>query len=133
MAEQTLIFIKPDGVKRGLVGSILSRFEQRGIEIQKLELKNLSPELCDKHYEEHVDKPFYPSLKEYILSGPVATAVLSSENVVSIVRKMVGVTNSAEAESGTIRGDYATTLSYNVIHASDSTESAEREISNFFS
>ena len=132
MAERTLIFIKPDGVKRGLIGSILGRFEQREIKIEQLVLKTLSSELCDKHYAEHVEKPFYPNLKEYILSGPVLIAVLSSENVVSIVRKMVGTTNSAEAEPGTIRGDYATTLSKNVIHASDSQESAEREIANFF-
>lgn len=132
MAEQTLIFIKPDGVKRGLVGPILSRFEKRGITINRLEMKTLSSELCDAHYQEHLERPFYPDLKSYILSGPIVIAVLEADNVVSMVRKMVGVTNSAEAEPGTIRGDFATTLSFNVIHASDSPESSAREIANFF-
>ena len=131
--EQTLVFIKPDGVERGLVGEVLSRFEKRLIKILKLELKTLTEDQVDTHYAEHINKPFYPDLKSYILSGPIALMVLESENVISIIRKMVGVTNSAEAAPGTIRGDYALTTSHNIIHASDSTDSAKREIGNFFS
>ena len=130
--EQSLIFIKPDGVERGLIGEVLKRFEQRQIKVKQLELKQLSPEQVDAHYIEHINKGFYPNLKEYILSGPVVLMVLEAENVISIVRKMVGATNSAEAEPGTIRGDFALNTSNNIIHASDSRESAQREISNFF-
>lgn len=130
--EKSLVFIKPDGVERGLIGTVLQRFEQRGIKVSKLQLKTLTPEQVDAHYVEHVEKPFYPNLKEYILSGPIALMVLEAENVISIVRKMVGATNSAEAAPGTIRGDFALTTQHNIIHASDSSESAEREINNFF-
>ena len=130
--QQSLIFIKPDGVERGLVGDVLKRFEQRQINIKRLELKQLTPDQVDAHYIEHIEKPFYPNLKEYILSGPVVLMVLEAENVIAIVRKMVGVTNSAEAEPGTIRGDFALNTSNNIIHASDSEESAAREIKNFF-
>ncbi len=130
--QQSLIFIKPDGVERGLVGDVLKRFEQRQINIKRLELKQLTPDQVDAHYIEHIEKPFYPNLKEYILSGPVVLMVLEAENVIAIVRKMVGATNSAEAEPGTIRGDFALNTSNNIIHASDSEESAAREIKNFF-
>ncbi|RAP31272.1 nucleoside-diphosphate kinase [Candidatus Marinamargulisbacteria bacterium SCGC AG-343-D04] len=130
--EQSLVFIKPDGVERGLVGEVLSRFEKRMIQVKRAELRQLTPEEVDSHYEEHVSKPFYPSLKEYILSGPVFLMVLEAENVISIIRTMVGVTNSAEAAPGTIRGDFALTMQNNIVHASDSPESAQREISNFF-
>lgn len=130
--EQSLVFIKPDGVERGLVGDVLKRFEQRQIKIKKLELKQLEPSQVDAHYIEHLDKPFYPNLKEYILSGPIVLMVLEAENVISIIRKMVGATNSAEAAPGTIRGDFALNTSNNIIHASDSPQSAAREISNFF-
>ena len=130
--ERSLVFIKPDGVNRGLIGTILNRFEQRQIKIKRCELKQLQAEHVDAHYIEHVNKPFYPNLKEYILSGPVLLLVLEAENVISIVRKMVGATNAAEADPGTIRGDYALNTSENIVHASDSPESAEREIKNFF-
>ena len=126
--QQSLIFIKPDGVERGLVGDVLKRFEQRQINIKRLELKQLTPDQVDAHYIEHIEKPFYPNLKEYILSGPVVLMVLEAENVIAIVRKMVGATNSAEAEPGTIRGDFALNTSNNIIHASDSEESAAREL-----
>ena len=130
--DQTLVFIKPDGVERGLVGEVIQRFERRQIKLKKCELMTLTSDLADRHYQEHLDKPFYPSLKEYVTSGPVLVMVLEAENVVPIVRKMVGVTNSAEAEPGTIRGDFALNTANNIIHASDSSESAAREISNFF-
>ncbi len=130
--EKTLVFIKPDGVERGLVGAVLNRFEQRGIKLERLELKQLTESEVDAHYQEHLERDFYPNLKRYIMSGPIAVMVLTADNVIAIVRKMVGVTNSAEAEPGTIRGDYALTTQNNIIHASDSVASAEREITNFF-
>ena len=130
--EKTLVFIKPDGVERGLVGTVLNRFEQRGIKLERLELKQLTETEVDAHYQEHLERDFYPNLKQYIMSGPIVVMVLAADNVIAIVRKMVGVTNSAEAEPGTIRGDYALTTQNNIIHASDSVESAEREIANFF-
>jgi len=130
--DRTLVFIKPDGVQRGLVGTVLQRFEQRGIRLVEMKHLSLTEDLIEKHYVEHLEKPFFPDLKRYMLSGPIVVMILEAEGVVSIVRKMVGATNSAEAEPGTIRGDYALNTSNNIIHASDSAESAEREISNFF-
>tara|TARA_B100000427_G_scaffold307332_1_gene294715 strand:+ start:567 stop:965 length:399 start_codon:yes stop_codon:yes gene_type:complete len=130
--EKTLVFIKPDGVERGLVGTVLARFEQRGITVKRLELKQLTEAEVDAHYQEHLERDFYPNLKRYIMSGPIVVMVLAADNVIAIVRKMVGVTNSAEAEPGTIRGDYALTTQNNIIHASDSVASAEREMANFF-
>lgn len=130
--EKTLVFIKPDGVERGLVGEIIKRFENRGIKLKALQLIQMTPEQVDTHYVEHVSKGFYPELKAYILSGPVAVMILEAEKVVSIVRTMVGVTNAAEAAPGTIRGDFALNTANNIVHASDSPESAAREIKNFF-
>ena len=130
--EQSLVFIKPDGVERGLIGEVLARFEKRGITVKQLELKQLTEDQVKAHYQEHVDKPFFPNLKSYILSGPICLMVLEAPGVISIIRRMVGVTNSAEAAPGTIRGDYALTTQNNIIHASDSPESAAREIANFF-
>jgi nucleoside-diphosphate kinase len=130
--EQSLVFIKPDGVERGLIGDVLARFEKRGIKVKQLELKQLTEDQVTAHYQEHIDKPFFPNLKSYILSGPICLMVLEAPSVISIIRKMVGATNSAEADPGTIRGDYALTTQNNIIHASDSPESAAREISNFF-
>lgn len=132
MVERTLVFIKPDGVKRQLVGEVLSRFERKGLLIKALECIQISSELSDKHYQEHVDKPFYPGLKEFITSGPVVVFVLEGESAVSVVRLMVGATDSAQALPGTIRGDLSLYKGENIIHASDSTESAKREIANFF-
>lgn len=131
--ERSLVFIKPDGVERGLIGEVLARFEKRGIKVTQLELKQLTEDQVKAHYQEHIDKPFFPNLKSYILSGPICLMVLEAPNVISIIRKMVGVTNSAEASPGTIRGDFALTTQNNIIHASDSPESAAREIANFFS
>jgi nucleoside-diphosphate kinase len=130
--EQTLVFIKPDGVQRQLIGEIISRFERRQIQLKKCDLRVLTEKEVDVHYSEHTQKSFYPSLKDYILSGPVCILVLEAESVVSIVRKMIGTTNSAQAEPGTIRGDYALTTQNNIIHASDSVDSAKREMQNFF-
>ena len=132
MNEQTLVFIKPDGVKRHLVGEIIARFEKRGLILKALQHMQMTEDFCQAHYHEHMNKPFYPRLKEYMLSGPVVAFVLEAENVVGIVRQMVGITNAAEAASGTIRGDFAHSLAHNVIHASDSRSSAKSEIARFF-
>ncbi|MEK7299044.1 MAG: nucleoside-diphosphate kinase [Candidatus Margulisiibacteriota bacterium] len=132
MGERTLVFIKPDGIQRSLVGTVISRFEARTLRLVAAQMMNLSDDLIDRHYAEHVSKPFYPSLKDYMKSGPVLVMVWEGENVVSVVRKMVGATNPATAEPGTIRGDFALTTSSNIVHASDSPESAMREIANFF-
>ena len=130
--ETTFVMIKPDGVRRGLVGEVLRRFETKGFKILEMKQLTISPELSKRHYEEHVDKPFYPGLESFITSGPVVAFVLEGTKAVSVVRKMVGVTDSAEAEPGTIRGDFSLEKGENIIHASDSVESAVREISNFF-
>lgn len=132
MSEQTLVLIKPDGVKRKLVAEIIGRFEKRGFEFVALKQLTLSSELADRHYAEHTDKPFYPGLKAFITSGPVIAFVLQGEKAVAVVRKMIGTTDSIEAEAGTIRGDLSLSKGENVIHASDSEESAKREISLYF-
>ena len=130
--EKTLVFIKPDAVKRGLVGKIITRFEDKGFEILELKKMTVSSELAAKHYEEHFGKPFFPYLKQFIMSGPIVVMVLEGIDAVSAVRKMIGITNSAKAESGTIRGDFSLSGRFNIMHASDSPESAAREIANFF-
>ncbi len=130
--ERTLVLIKPDGVARGLCGQIISRFEQRGLTIIALKMICLSPELAQRHYAEHRGKSFFDELVAFITSGPLIAMILNGENAVKLVRTMMGPTNSAEALPGTIRGDYASSVRYNVIHGSDSVESAEREIANFF-
>jgi nucleoside-diphosphate kinase len=131
--ENTLVFIKPDGVARGLVGRILTRFEEKGLVVKELRLMQLPGDMADKHYQEHVEKPFYPELKAYVTSGSIVAMVLEGAGVVQIVRRMIGVTNAAEADSGTIRGDFATSMGENMVHASDSVESANREVALFFS
>ena len=132
MVEKSLILIKPDGVRRGLIGEVISRFERRGFTIVDMKMLTVTSELADAHYQEHVDKPFYPGLKAYITSGPIIAFVIEGESAVRVTRQMVGATDPADAEPGTIRGTYALTKSENVIHASDSVESATREISLYF-
>ncbi len=132
MVERTFALLKPDAVQRGLAGEILSRFEHRGLKIVGLKLMRVSRSLAESYYAEHKGKPFYEPLMAYITSGPVVAMVLEGDGAVAIVRKMMGKTNSAEAEPGTIRGDFALTIGRNVIHGSDSPESAKREIAFFF-
>ena len=133
MAERTLIFVKPDGVRRGFVGEIIARFERKGLRLVALKLLNVTPELAKKHYDEHVDKPFYPELEKFILSGPVAAMVLEGDDVVTMTRAMMGKTKHTEAAPGTIRGDLAFSTTENLVHGSDSPERAAIEIANFFS
>jgi len=124
--------IKPDAVKRRLAGKILTRFEERGLKIVAAKTLMISEDLAKTHYGEHSDKPFFNDLIEYITSGPVLAMVLEGDDVISLVRKMVGATNPKEADVGTIRGDYGIDMGRNIIHASDSPKSAEREIALFF-
>ncbi len=133
MVERALLFVKPDGVQRGIVGEVISRFERRGLKLMALKLMTLTEKMVDQHYHEHIKKPFYPSLKSYILSGPVVAFVLEGEDAIRVIRKTVGATNPADAEPGTIRGDFALTTAFNIIHASDSVESAKKEVALFFS
>jgi len=132
VSQKTYCMIKPDAVARGLVGAIISRFEAVGLKVERLELGMVTPEQAAANYAEHVGKPFYDGLVEYITSGPVVKMVLSGPEAVSVVRKLMGVTNPKDAAPGTIRGDFGLTLDANVVHGSDSPESAEREIAIFF-
>ncbi|HDS30904.1 MAG TPA: nucleoside-diphosphate kinase [Firmicutes bacterium] len=130
--DRTFIMIKPDGIQRGLVGEIIHRFEMRGMKIVALKLMKISEELAQKHYAEHVGKKFFPTLLKYITSAPVIVAIIEGLDAVQQVRKMVGSTLPSEAAVGTIRHDYGQELPLNVIHASDSHSSAEREIGLYF-
>lgn len=130
--DRTLIIVKPDGVQRGLVGEVLRRLEQRGLRIAALKLMQVDDETARRHYAEHEAKPFFPELVGFITSGPVVIAVLEGIQAPAVVRRTMGSTNPADSAPGTIRGDLALSLSKNVIHGSDSPESAEREIGVFF-
>ncbi|MEU4563755.1 nucleoside-diphosphate kinase [Actinoplanes sp. NPDC023936] len=130
--ERSLVLIKPDAVRRGLLGEILSRFERKGLIIEALELRTMDATLADAHYAEHVDKAFYPPLKDFMTSGPLAALVLSGDSVIEVVRAMIGATDGRKAAAGTIRGDLALSNRENLVHASDSAESAERELALWF-
>ncbi len=132
MTQRTLVLIKPDAVSRGLVGAILGRYEAKGLALVSLELRQIDAAMADRHYSEHVDKPWYPPVREYITSGPLAALVLEGPSAIDVVRLMNGVTNGAEAAPGTIRGDYTLSNRYNLVHASDSPESAASEIGLWF-
>ena len=130
--ERTFAMVKPDGVQRGLVGEVVGRFEKKGIKIAALKLMWITQELAEKHYAEHIGKPFFADLVSFITSGPVVAMVLEGDNVIAMVRTMMGATNPADSALGTIRGDFGMTIDKNIIHGSDSPESAVREIDNFF-
>lgn len=130
--ERTFVAIKPDGVQRGLIGDIVNRFERKGFKIMGMKLLMVSDKQAAEHYAEHEGKPFYPRLVKYIQSGPVVAMVIKGYNVVESVRHIVGATSPLKADVGTIRADFAQVMEYNVIHASDSVASAEREISIYF-
>ena len=129
---KTFFMIKPDGVQRNLVGEIISRVEAKGFSITKIKMMTISQELAEKHYEEHKDKSFFSDLVSFITSGPVVAMQVEGENVVLQIRNLMGATNPSESTPGSIRGDLATELDKNVVHGSDSDESAERELSLFF-
>jgi nucleoside-diphosphate kinase len=130
--ERSLIILKPDAVQRGLAGTILSRIEQRGLKIVGMKLMQIDEGLARKHYAEHEGKPFFNGLVQYITSGPVVVVAVAGDNVIEMIRSMVGATNPAKAAPGTIRGDFAVSIGRNLIHASDKPESGEREVTNFF-
>ncbi|MEH0827389.1 MULTISPECIES: nucleoside-diphosphate kinase [unclassified Micromonospora] len=130
--ERTLVLIKPDAVRRGLVGEIVSRFERKGLRIDAMETRTLDGDFADQHYAEHVDKPFYPPLKAFMTGGPLVALVLSGDQVIEVVRGMIGATDGRKAAAGTIRGDFSLSNRENLVHASDSTDSAKREIGLWF-
>ncbi|MCQ4447828.1 MAG: nucleoside-diphosphate kinase [Sulfolobales archaeon] len=130
--QRTFVMIKPDGVRRGLIGDIISRFERRGMKIVAMKMVKIDRALAERLYEEHKGKSFFEELISYVTSGPVVAMVIEADEAVSVVRKMIGATDPKEALPGTIRGDYALSKAENVIHASDSPEKASREISIFF-
>ena len=130
--EKTLVLVKPDGVQRGLVGKIISRLENKGFRLAALKLMNVSRKLAEEHYGEHVDKPFFGNLVRFITSSPIVAMAIEGENAVQVVRTTMGLTNPQEASPGTIRGDFGLTIGMNLIHGSDSGESAVRELDLFF-
>ncbi|WP_153732218.1 nucleoside-diphosphate kinase [Sporosarcina obsidiansis] len=130
--ERTFLMVKPDGVQRNLIGEIVGRFEDKGYQLVGGKLMNISQELAEQHYGEHKERPFFGELVDFITSGPVFAMVWEGENVISTARLMMGATNPKESAPGTIRGDFAVTVSKNIIHGSDSPESASREINLFF-
>ena len=130
--ERTLVLIKPDAVRRGLAGEILRRFEQRGLTIEEARLLTVDRTLAEEHYAEHAEKPFFGELVEFITSGPTLALVLEGEGAIATIRTTMGATNPADAGPGTIRGDLALSMPDNLVHGSDSTESAAREIALWF-
>ncbi len=130
--ERTFIAIKPDGVQRGLVGQIISRFETKGFTLVGLKIMSVSKELAEKHYDVHKERPFFPGLIQFITSGPVVAMVWEGEGVVASARKIIGATNPLSAEPGTIRGDYGISVGRNLIHGSDAIETAQTEIRLWF-
>ncbi len=130
--DRTFVMVKPDGVQRGLVGGIVSRLESKGLKLVAARFEKLPEPRVNDQYKEHLEKPFFPSLKKYIMGGPCFLMVWEGRNVVAIVRRVIGATNPQEAAPGTIRGDFGIDIGRNVIHASDSPESAAREIAIHF-
>tara|TARA_Y100000389_G_scaffold16164_1_gene14249 strand:+ start:213 stop:608 length:396 start_codon:yes stop_codon:yes gene_type:complete len=130
---KTFFMIKPDGVKRNIIGDVIDRVEKKDFVITKMKMMQISKELAEKHYAEHVEKPFFSDLVTFITSGPVVAMEVEGENAVLAIRELMGATNPSDADAGTIRGDLATKLEENVVHGSDSEESAERELGLFFS
>ena len=130
--ERTLVLVKPDGVQRGLVGEVVGRLERRGLQLIAMKLMRMSEELAGRHYAEHVEKPFFPSLVGFITSAPVVAMVWEGPGAVGMVRGIMGATNPANAAPGTIRGDLAVSIGMNVIHGSDSVERAAQEVALFF-
>lgn len=130
--QQTLVLIKPDSVRRGLVGVVLSRFEAKGLSIDALERRVIDGEMADRHYAEHLDRSWYPPLRAFITSGPLVAMILSGDSSIEVVRALIGSTDGREAAAGTIRGDLSLSNRDNLVHASDSPESAAREIELWF-
>ena len=130
--ERTLVLVKPDGVRRGLAGEVISRLERKGLTLVAMELRNLDREVAEEHYAEHAERPFFGELVEFITGGPLVALVVEGPNAVAATRRLMGVTNPVEATPGSIRGDYALEIGQNLVHGSDSPDSAKREIGIFF-
>ena len=130
--SRTLVLIKPDTVRRGLVGEVLSRFEAKGLTLVALELRTIDAALADRHYAEHVERDFYPPLRDFVTSGPLLAAILEGDEAVEVVRAINGATDGRKAAPGTVRGDLSLSNRENLVHGSDSVESAEREIGIWF-
>lgn len=130
--ERTLVLFKPDSLQRGLVGRILERFEAKGLKIVGLKLRRFPTDLIEAHYAVHAERPFYPTLVSYMTSGPVVAMCLEGKDAIGVTRRLMGKTNSREADPGTIRGDFAMSFSNNLVHGSDGPESAARELKLFF-
>ena len=130
--EHTFIMVKPDGVERGLVGEVISRFERKGLKLEKIRGLAITEDLARTHYAEHVEKPFFPDLLEFITSGPVVAMEWSGEDAIAVGRTIMGATNPREAAPGTIRGDFGLEVTQNLVHGSDGPDSAQRELDLFF-
>jgi nucleoside-diphosphate kinase len=130
--ERTLILIKPDAFERGLTGEVIARFERKGLKVVAMKLMQAHEELANTHYEEHSEKPFFGELVSFITRGPLVAIVLEGESAVTAARQLIGATNPLEADAGSIRGEFATEVTFNLVHGSDSPESAEREIDIWF-
>ena len=130
--QRSLVLIKPDAVRRGLVGQVLSRFEAKGLTLVEMELRTITGEQADQHYAEHVERDFYPPLRAFVTSGPLVAMVVEGDEAIEVVRAINGATDGRKAAPGTIRGDFSLSNRENLVHASDSPESAEREIALWF-
>lgn len=130
--ERTLVLVKPDGVRRGLVGEVIGRIERKGLTLRALELRTLDRATAEQHYGEHTDKPFFGELVDFITGGPLVAMVVEGPRAVEAVRTMMGVTDPVKAEPGSLRGDYALEIGQNIVHGSDSPESGQREVGLFF-
>jgi nucleoside-diphosphate kinase len=132
VSERTLVLIKPDAVRRGLVGEVIRRFEHKGLHIEAMVLRSMDVELADRHYAEHLEKPFYPPLRDFMTGGPLVAMVLAGDQAIEVTRTLTGATDARKAAAGTIRGDLALSNRENLVHASDSADSAKREITLWF-
>jgi nucleoside-diphosphate kinase len=130
--ENTFIMVKPDGVERGLVGAVISRFEQKGLQLEQIRKLTITEDLAREHYAEHVERPFFPELLEFITSGPVVAMEWSGDSAVSVARTLMGATDPKVAAPGTVRGDLGLAVTHNLVHGSDSVDSAQRELAIFF-
>jgi nucleoside-diphosphate kinase len=130
--EKTFVMVKPDGVRRALIGEVISRIERKDLQVRDIKMLQIDRELANRHYEEHKEKPFFDELVSFITSGPVVAMVVEGENAVSIVRELMGATDPKNAGPGTIRGDFGKEITENIVHGSDSTASAQRELGLFF-
>jgi nucleoside-diphosphate kinase len=131
-SQRSFVLVKPDAVRRGLVGAVLSRLESKGLTIAAMELRQITPELADQHYAEHVERAFYPPLRAFVTSGPSVAMIVEGDEAVDVVRTLLGTTDGRKAAPGTIRGDFSLSNRENLVHGSDSPESAKREIALWF-